>query len=546
MTPTLDELERVADRASRVSVDDPPRSSVVRIWSTIALIPVALFAVALRVRMMTMGRSLWLDETAIALNICGRGFAGLLKPLDFDQGAPIGFLWIERAIVEALGPGEFALRLFPFLASFATLYLVYRLCRDQLGPVAAVIGVGLAGVFPALFYYSGELKQYSSDAAVASMILVLAADALRHGLSAWRASTLAVVGTVAVWVSHPSVFVLAGAGTTLIVHEILGRRLRDAAVWAAVSALWLVSFAIGYLLFLKDLHANSFLATYWESGFLQFPPRGPGDLRGYLVVGFGVFEALFENLQSDVDLSMRMGAIAAAAWLVGVVALCRGGDRPFLGLMLSPLAFALVASMLHKYPLANRLALFTATATVPVMAAGIARLVGDREALVRSTGFILLACCTILPLAQGTQLLLERPRLHEARTVLTGVARSWRPGDVVVVDRYSAMPFLYYQRYGRVEGLDRVEATMTDLSMSEPDQLVVEVARRKGLPRVWFLLDTALPDPANLSRGALKVLLDQGGRPIESFSCRRYSAHLYQFDGPAGAVFPGVGRRSGG
>ena len=60
-----------------------------------------------------------------------------------------------------------------------------------------------------------------SDVAVALLILVLAADALRHGLTARRAATLAVVGTAAVWLSHPSVFVLAGAGTTLIVHEAL-------------------------------------------------------------------------------------------------------------------------------------------------------------------------------------------------------------------------------------------------------------------------------------------------------------------------------------
>jgi hypothetical protein len=81
---------------------------------------------------------------------------------------------------------------------------------------------------------------------------------------------------------------------------------------------------------------------------------------------------------------------------------------------------------------------------------------------------------------------------------------------------------------------------MTDLSMTEPDQLEVEVGRRKGLPRVWFLLDTALPDPANLSRGALKVLLDQGGKPIESFSCRRYSAHLYRFDRPGSSDGAGM------
>ena len=63
---------------------------------------------------------------------CGRSFAGLLRPLDDDQGAPVGFLVLERLVVRLLGPTELALRLVPFLASIATLVLVYRFCRAHL------------------------------------------------------------------------------------------------------------------------------------------------------------------------------------------------------------------------------------------------------------------------------------------------------------------------------------------------------------------------------------------------------------------------------
>ena len=47
--------------------------------------------------------------------------------------------------------------------------------------------------------------------------------------------------------------------------------------------------------------------------------------------------------------------------------------------------------------------------------------------------------------------------------------------------------------------------------------------------------DTALPDPINFSRAALKVVLDQGGERIESASCRRYSAHLDRLDEGSGS-----------
>ena len=505
-------------------------------WPTIALIPVAALAVALRVRMLLVGRSLWLDEAALALNICGRSFAELLGPLDHDQAAPVGFLFVERAAVAAFGPNELALRLFPFLASIATLILVHRFCRENLGRWSAVVAVAMAGVMPALVYYSGELKQYSSDVASGLLVLVLASGALRKGLTAGRAATLALAGMAVVWISHPSIFVLAGAGTTLILKGVIERRYRVACLAAAVSACWLASFAVEYVVFLKDLQANDVLADYWDSAFLKFPPASPKDLRAYPAVGFGIFESLFHNAQADVDLSARMGVFMAASWMIGVATLYRQGRRDLLGLLVAPLAFAVVASMLHRYPLKSRLALFTAASTLPGIAAGVAALMADRDRTHRAIGGILLGCALLLPTMQGVQFLVERPRLHDARSVLAQVARDWQPGDVVVVDRYSDLPFLYYQRFGRVDRLDRVRFSRTERSLTEPAELAEEIARWKGRPRVWFLLDTALPDPINLSREALKVLLDQNGERIESASCRRYSAHLYRLDeGPLAA-----------
>jgi len=167
---------------------------------------------------------------------------------------------------------------------------------------------------------------------------------------------------------------------------------------------------------------------------------------------------------------------------------------------------------------------------LPVIASGIVALGTSRDALNRSLAAILLGVALLLPSMQAVQLLVERPRLHDARGVLTAMARDWRPGDLMIVDRYSSPPFRFYQKYGKIPGLDAVTATTSPRSLCEPQDLADEIRQRRGEPRAWFLLDAALPDPVNFSRAGLRVQLDEAGTRLASFSCRRYSAHLYQLD----------------
>jgi hypothetical protein len=67
-------------------------------------------------------RTLWLDEARLALNVVNRSYLQLLQPLDYDQGAPIAFLFFERLIIQLLGNNEHNLRRLPFIASIASFF----------------------------------------------------------------------------------------------------------------------------------------------------------------------------------------------------------------------------------------------------------------------------------------------------------------------------------------------------------------------------------------------------------------------------------------
>src|SRR5215207_5177583 len=188
-----------------------------------ALVSVALLVVgiALRLHLYLDRRSLWLDEIWVALNVVGRSFLGLARPLDYAQSAPVGFLWVERLAVVIGGVNELALRAFPLLTGCLFLVALWMLARRLLDIRGAALALGFAALSPQLVYFSNEVKPYGSDAFVAVVLIWLALDVLDapESTRAWR--RLLIGGLVGILLSTPSVFVLAGIGVALVAHPVI-------------------------------------------------------------------------------------------------------------------------------------------------------------------------------------------------------------------------------------------------------------------------------------------------------------------------------------
>ena len=128
---------------------------------------------------------------------------------------------------------------------------------------------------------SGQVKQYGSDVAIAVGLLLMASHYAKQRV-AWSTS-FAVAGAVAVWFSHPAVFVLAGAGSTLFVSDLIERNWRGVRHLASIGLTWLVSFAACYALTLAPgmaTESHDWLLAYWgESGFPPVPPLSIRDFE---------------------------------------------------------------------------------------------------------------------------------------------------------------------------------------------------------------------------------------------------------------------------
>jgi hypothetical protein len=438
-------------------------------------IPILISAgIVLRLAQYLANRSLWLDEASLALNIVNRSFGEMLQPLDYDQSAPIGFLMVEKAAFLALGNNEYALRLFPLLSGISSMFLFALLARRCLRPKAVPVALGLFAILAPLIYYSSEVKQYSGDVAIATLLYLVTLEAMRDDLSAARAAWLGFVGGTAIWFSHPAVFLLAGAGTTLLLGFLTRKEWTKAGILSVPILIWGASFAVLYFVSLRHLVVNRGLLAYWELGFAPFPPGSLGDVRWYIDRFFNIFNE---------TTGFYFSGIAAIAFLAGFMAISSGNYQNAL-LLSSPIVFALAASTLHKYPFIGRLTLFAVPTVVLFVAAGAERIIEKTHQWSATGGYIFLGLLCLHPLSSAGYHLIHPQEREEIKPVMSYVMANRRPGDMLYLYYGSISAFRYYsERYGFRDG-DYIVGKIGRNNWKVYDK---DLDRLRGHKRVWLL-----------------------------------------------------------
>ncbi len=484
-------------------------------------VPVALFVAlvlfggGLRARALLSDRCLWIDEAMLALNLVPRTPAQLLEPLDWNQGAPVGFLLAVKGAISVFGPAEWALRLVPFLASIAGLFGFAWVARRMMTPHAALLAVGLFSFSPYLVSYAAECKQYACDAALAVGLFAVSLGLLegKSGLRRWVA--LGAAGAGAVWCSHAVVFVLGGIGTALLLHALVARdRARFISAALTVGG-WLVSFGVCYALFLKQLGGNKYLTNYWADHFMPLVPTSVGDVAWVVdhLIGFFTMPGGFGGTY------VPLGGCAAGLALIGLREFGRERWPVALALVL-PVGFVLLASGLHKYPFGGRLLLFLIPFAVLLVARGLWTVV---EALGERNRFAAAVVLGVFVVATAWQTLdlFRRPlRYEQLDPVLAQLRDEIRPGENVYV-YYSAVPA--YTFYTREQGLPQ-EPVLGEERLDDPDAFRADLAKLHG--RVWVIYS----HPHNHEQTALRTTLDCRGRCERTIKRPGAAAWLYVLD----------------
>lgn len=474
---------------------------------------------ALRLRSYAAGRSLRRDEADLARNLVERSFRGLLEPLDYAQGAPIGFLMLEKGVITALGHNELAFRLVPLLAGLASLPLFFGVARRLVGPRAVLVGLALVAFTEPMVYYASELKQYSCDVLVGLVILAAASAASARGHAAsviGRPFWLALVGAVAVWFSHPALFILGGVGLALFLPDAEPRAFwRRRALLLGVVACWAVSFLVDYVYFLRPLRQSEDLQNFWSKWFMPMPPRSVADLRWYGTTLLDVFN-------NPVGLALEGVGVALALVLLGGFSLAQRSIR-VLAVLATPILLALAASALHAYPFSGRLLLFTVPLLAMWIVAGAEFVWGHQGGERQTMAVVLLTLVLFGPTLNVPRFLVRPIKGEELKAVLRVVDRDRQPEDTFYLYFASKPAFLYYSRYADQPVLSRIQPIEGADTLGHPERLAADIGRLAGRSRVWFIISHAIQG----DEGTLVRYLDVSGRCLARVKEFGASAYLY-------------------
>lgn len=321
--------------------------------------------VAMRLLRYGLKYPLWGDEAFLAANLTDRDFAGLTRPLDFQQVCPLFFLWAEKAMSLILGFNEWSLRLLPTIASIATLFLFRHVAGRLLSGVALVIAVAILAIGYTPIRHGGEIKPYATDLILALGLFALAVEWIRTPGRTRFLWALAALGPLAIGLSNPAIFVAASVGLVLAIPVLKTRSVGEIAPFALFGAGTLGTFLVLFRTVNAAQSASvmQWMSVYWAGAF---PPRSPLPLIGWLARAHTsqmfAYPAGGDFGASTLTTGLVLGAI---------VAYVRRGSKTVLALLLAPFGLGLVAAFLGRYPYGGSARIMQYVAPAIILMAGL-------------------------------------------------------------------------------------------------------------------------------------------------------------------------------
>jgi hypothetical protein len=359
---------------------------------------------------------------------------------------------------------------------------------------------------------------------VAVLLVTLAGNCLGENARAKDFLLLGIVGSVVIWISHPSVFTLAGIGFALVLEKVLRNGSMPFSWIMGVGAAWIASFALEYIVSLRNIVTDGFLIDYWRKAYMPLPPWS--DL--------GWFEKMYLSfLNTGLHTHWSMSVTFIVLTLLGSLSLL-ARQRSLAVMLIFPVPAALILSALQRYPFMHRFLLFLLPFAMLLMAEGLRFVFTILSRWNRKVAFAISAVpvlVTLWLLVPVTAWFFAYPAMGaDIKPVLQYVSENKRPRDIVYVYYGSVPAFDYYEAfYGLGQGnvILGFETLNRRLALR---RFYEDVDAFVGRERVWFIFSDIV-DCGGCEGNAQQYFvdyLDGYGKQLDSAHAPGANVYLYR------------------
>ena len=479
------------------------------------LISIGIF---LRLAHYFSNRSLWFDEALISLNIINRNIWGLLGHLDYNQGAPAGFLIVEKLLTTLFGKSDYVLRLFPLICGISSLFIFYRLAKIYLNRIGALTALALFAISEPLIYYSSEVKVYSGDVTATTLLLLIAFSIeQKNKISFLQIALFSFFGVLLFGFSIPSAFVFGSMAIGFLLKSILDKNWKLVKDILLCSSFWLLGAFLIYKVYLSGLAAERIRLSLFPLTFQWF---------------YDLFVRLFESLQ------LYEFGIPQILFLIGLVSALKRKNILFF-IFVFTICFMTLAFSINLYPVKNRFILFISPIVFLLVAEGIT-IILKRLSTNLSLSLVAIVLLFWNPVSSAIYHVVNPQTVQEIKPILRYIKEHSRKDDILYVYPNAQYAFKFYAKQFGFNDDFKIDKSIfyADLKLNRwiekkgyltialginNEDFTENLDRLKGYKRVWVLLSEVIKEEheafvvnhlnsigtrlANFSRSGTKVYL---------------------------------------
>lgn len=321
---------------------------------------------AVSIFMNCVGRSLWLDEAMLSYSFSERSLFELTSAVfEWDQNAPVLYLYFAKVMTLIFGNTEFVLRSVSILAMILTLFLTWYVAHYVFKLKYAIICSAFLANMNFILQYSNVFKQYLSECVWVLLVLVVYWF-YREKKITFRPVILLYM--IFIWGANPACFFIGGVLACEFIEGVVKKDRTQILGSLFIGAGVFVSFVTYYFYWLRATAQSGTMQAYWGNADFPLIPKSIEDLKMANAMLYDVFITFREG-------RLFIMGLVLAAFVIGII---MERNRYYMVLAVGFL-ITLFASFIHMFPMADRLWCFSYPLFVILSFSAIDRMMGKRS-----------------------------------------------------------------------------------------------------------------------------------------------------------------------